>query len=102
MVLARLGQPPPPKLAAWLLSCHHADGGFSALPSGPIPDLLSTATSLHALAAMMTPLDAIAPACRRFVRGLQSPAGGFAASMADPAVDSEYTFYGLLALGHLA
>ena len=101
MVLARLGQPAPAKLASWLLSCHHAEGGFSALPAGPIPDLLSTATSLHALAAMKVPLDEIALTCREFVRGLQSPAGGFAASMADPAVDCEYTFYGLLALGHL-
>ena len=36
----------------WLLARCHPEGGFLAAPGAPIPDLLSTATALHALAGL--------------------------------------------------
>ena len=43
-----------------------------------------------------------ATAARRFVKSLALPGGGFRAGTWDDAVDVEYTFYGLGALGLLA
>ena len=102
-VLAVLGWPVPPETIAWLRARARPSGGFLAAPQAPIPDLLSTATALHALAvAGAPPLDSSAQAaCGEFVRGLQASDGGFRGHWADDACDIEYTFYGLLALGHL-
>jgi len=80
------------------------------MPRSPISDLLSTATSLHALAALNKPLvdpnagaaaSAMAQSCASFVLNLQTPSGGFAANLFDATVDCEYTFYALLSMGHL-
>lgn len=101
-VLAHLGRPLPPGMATWLLSCHQPEGGFAAFLELPMADLLSTATTIHALAAIGAPLDAVAEATGRYVQSLLTPAGGFAGSQGDPTPDVEYTFYGLLAAGHLA
>jgi len=97
-----LGEDPPAPLSSWLLSRHHQDGGFFATPAAPIPDLLSTATALHALAGMKAPLDSINEPCLDFVDSLWTSAGGFYGNWADDALDCEYTYYGLLALGHLS
>ena len=51
-VLVQLAQPVPGEVGPWLLSQTHARGGFKAMPEAPLPDLLSTATALHALAAL--------------------------------------------------
>ena len=40
----------------WLLSRCRPEGGFFASPMAPLPDLLSTATALHALDAMRVDL----------------------------------------------
>jgi prenyltransferase beta subunit len=101
-LLRSLGVDCPPALVAWLLARRHPDSGFYAVPGAPIPDLLSTATALHALACMNVPLDAFREPCLDFVRSLWSDDGAFAGSWADPTPDCEYTYYGLLALGHLA
>jgi prenyltransferase beta subunit len=90
-----------PHLKVWLLDRCHANGGFLATPSTPVPDLLSTATALHALTAMHAPLSGIQEACLDFVDSLWTNRGGFYGSWLDDTVDCEYTYYGLLALGHL-
>jgi hypothetical protein len=97
-----LGDEPPAGLSSWLLSRLHKDGGFYAAPAAPIPDLLSTATALHALAGMKTPLESVKEPCLDFVDSLWTSAGGFYGNWADDALDCEYTYYGLLALGHLS
>ncbi len=101
-LLAEVGAPVPAELAPWLLARCHARGGFCATPQTPMPDLLSTATALHALAALGTPLDGIRESCLSFVDSLWDNTGGFHGHWADDALDVEYTFYALLALGHLA
>jgi prenyltransferase beta subunit len=93
---------PDPSPAAWLLARRHPDGGFFATPGAPIPDLLSTATALHALAAVHAPIDALREACLDFLDTLWTNAGGFYGSWPDETLDCEYTYYGLLALGHLS
>jgi prenyltransferase beta subunit len=86
----------------WLLDRCHSSGGFFATPSAPVPDLLSTATALHALAAQHVPIGGIREACLDFVDSLWTNRGGFYGTWADDAPDCEYTFYALLALGHLS
>ena len=98
----RLSWPVPPKCAEWLLGCHRADGGFAAIPLAPMPDLLSTAVSLHALSGAGCDLSRIQEPCLNFVDSLWSAEGGFHGNWTDNALDCEYTYYGLLALGHLS
>jgi hypothetical protein len=97
-----LGEEFPPGLDSWLLSRRHPESGFFAVPAAPIPDLLSTATALHALACMGVPLDGLREPCLDFVNSLWNGAGAFAGSWADDTPDCEYTYYGLVALGHLS
>jgi len=100
--LRDLGQPVEASTVEWLLARQAPEGGFCAFPDAPGPDLLSTATALHGLAAAGTRLEGAArDACRRFVLSLHAPDGGFRGHPADDRADCEYTFYGLLALGHL-
>ena len=56
-LLRQLGEPPDPQLAGWLRACFHPEGGFLATPDAPMPDLLSTATALHALSSLHVNLD---------------------------------------------
>jgi hypothetical protein len=102
VTLKELGQRADGRATGWLLAQHGPEGGFRAMPAAPIPDLLSTATALHALARAGVSLDEIRQPCREFVEGLWADDGGFRGHWADDAIDCEYTFYGLLALGHLA
>ena len=97
----QLGRPLDGDPGAWLLARHHAQGGFVAAPEVPMPDLLSTATALHALAILQVPLAPIQDSCLDFIDTLWTNRGGFYGSWADDHVDCEYTYYGLLALGHL-
>lgn len=96
-----LGRPIEGDPGAWLLERYHAQGGFVAAPEVPMPDLLSTATALHALAILQVPLAAIQDSCLDFIDTLWTNKGGFYGSWADDTLDCEYTYYGLLALGHL-
>lgn len=97
----QLGQPIAGDPGAWLLARYHAQGGFVAAPEVPMPDLLSTATALHALAILPVPLGPLHDSCLDFIDTLWTNRGGFYGSWADDCVDCEYTYYGLLALGHL-
>ena len=80
----------------YLYSLQDDSGGFSATPSAPVPDLLSTATALFMLKCY-----GVAPRINpdNFIDAHWQPSGGFCATLMDENCDVEYTFYGLLALG---
>lgn len=71
-------------------------GGFSAAEASPVPDLLSTATSLFMLSCYN--IKPKYPA-RDFIEAHWLDSGGFSATLLDDGSDVEYTFYGLLSLG---
>lgn len=95
------GVPVPTELKTWLISRCTPAGGFLAFPRAPLPDLLSTAVALHALDGMQADLSGLREICLDFVDSLWSAEGGFHGHWADDDLDCEYTYYGLLALGHL-
>ena len=97
-----LGDTPESDIGAWILERAHPDGGFFATPFAPIPDLLSTATALHALAYLDTDISPIREGCLDFIDSLWVNRGAFCGSWTDDALDCEYTYYALLALGHLS
>jgi Prenyltransferase and squalene oxidase repeat len=102
-LLHQLGVPVNQSVGDWLLAQAHPDGGFLAMPQAPLPDLLSTATTLHALSCVEREVPApIRERCLDFIDTLWSAEGGFHGHWADDHLDAEYTFYGLLALGHLS
>ena len=102
LVMRHLGTAPDREVGMWLLDRCHRNGGFFASTMTPVPDLLSTATALHALAALHVPIGALVEPCLDFVDSLWTNRGGFFGTWADDAVDCEYTYYALLALGHLS
>lgn len=102
MLMARHGFPIPNTVGDWLLDQHQRQGGFLAAPMSPMPDLLSTATALHALHVLERPMGEKAAVCLEFVEALWAAEGGFRGYLEDDQADVEYTYYGLLALGHLA
>lgn len=101
-LLRYFGEPVPPELGDWLLARHRKDGGFFATPQAPIPDLLSTATALHALAGMHVDLEPVKEPCLDFIDSLWTNRGAFYGNWSEDEVDCEYTYYALLALGHLS
>lgn len=100
-LLHHVGVDVPPKALEWLLARVSPKGGFLPAPDSPVPDLLSTATALHALTAAHASIGALKDPMLDFVDSLWT-GKGFCGSWADDVVDSEYTYYGLLALGHLS
>ena len=102
-LITHLGFPVNAAVGDWLLAQTSPQGGFLAVPGAPLPDLLSTATALHALACLerRIPSD-IHERCLDFIDTLWSAEGGFHGHWADDFLDSEYTYYGLIALGHLS
>lgn len=101
-VLRNLNLPVNPQVGAWLLAQAHPQGGFLAVPGAPIPDLLSTATALHALSGLQVSFEPLRDPCLDFIDTLWTNEGAFHGNWADDHVDCEYTCYGLLALGHLS
>ena len=101
-VLHALDRPVVPAWGRWLIERCFRGGGFAAHELAPENDLLSTAVALHAveLAGVSLSEDQRRQ-CSAFVRGLQTEQGGFRGAASDVMADCEYTFYGLLALGHL-
>lgn len=95
-------QPVPEATAGWLLGSVHEQGGFAAFPGAPMPDLLSTAVALHALDGLQVPFPDHVDPCLDFIDTLWTAAGGFHGTWNDEDLDLEYTYYGLLALGHLS
>ena len=108
VTLAALGRTVDATAVDWLTAAQRPTGGWPAAVGAPTADLLSSATALHALSAAGATLgDDARAAARTFVESLIQPAGpapdaaGFRGHAADTIADCEYTFYGLLALGHL-
>lgn len=92
-----------PAVGDWILACQHREGGFLAAPGAPIPDLF---VHRHRPPRPGLPRPAIAVrgarAVPRFRGHPWSAEGGFHGHWADDLLDAEYTYYGLLALGHLS
>jgi prenyltransferase beta subunit len=87
----------------WLYACRFPQGGFRAHHQAPMPDLLSTATALHALAcAQRAPTATEVEGDLDFIDTLWTNKGAFHGHWAEDDIDVEYTYYGLLALGHLS
>jgi prenyltransferase beta subunit len=103
-ILHYLQRPIPEEALQWLADRAAPSGGFVALPLQAdlaVPDLLSTATALHALSLADISLDAIRELNLDYLDGLWNTQGGFHGHPADEALDCEYTYYGLLSLGDL-
>ncbi len=92
----------PDGVADWLFSRLHPEGGFVVAEGAVIPDLLSTATALHALDSLQADLRPVKDLCLDFIDTLWTARGGFHGTWEDDHLDVEYTYYGLLALGHLS
>ncbi len=100
--LRQWGRQIPSEASDWLIQRIHPMGGFMATPTAPIPDLLSTATALHALAGVERDLsEDQRERCLDFIDTLWTNEGAFHGHWHEDELDTEYTFYGLLALGHL-
>jgi len=100
-VLRQLGAPVPPASAAWLLARARPEGGFQATANAPIPDLLSTATALHALAGLHVPFKHLKEPTLDFLDSLWT-GRAFIGNWTEDEPDCEYTYYALLSLGHLS
>ena len=98
--LRSLDRPLPAGVGDWFLERWHPAGGFCAAPDAPLPDLLSTAVTLHALDALNAPWRDRRETVLDFLDSLWTNVGAFHGSWADDEPDAEYTFYGLVALGH--
>lgn len=101
-VLRNLSLPINRMTGDWLLARCHAQGGFLAAPDAPLPDLLSTATALHALAGLDVSFERAKEKCLDFIDTLWTNEGAFYGHWGDDDLDCEYTYYGMLALGHLS
>ncbi len=84
----------------FLKNCFEEDGGCKAVAGAKQPDLLSTAVAIHSLSVV----DKLGLIDKRptlsFIKSLYHD-GGFCAGLDETVLDCEYTYYGLLALGHL-
>ena len=94
--------PIPEETPRWILNSLHPAGGFLPFPQAPVPDLLSTAVALHALDGLQFSFAEKKDLLLDFVDSLWTATGGFHGTWDDDELDIEYTYYGLLALGHLA
>lgn len=101
-VLRNLNMPINQAVGEWLLKMASPQGGFKAAAQAPVPDLLSTATALHALAGLERDLSTIKEPTLDFIDSLWTNEGSFYGNWTEETLDCEYTFYGLLALGHLS
>lgn len=86
----------------WLRGLYYPEGGFFALEGAPMPDLLSTAVALHALSTLRVSVADFQESCLDYIDTLWTSRGSFHGNWVDEDLDVEYTYYGLLALGHLA
>ncbi len=85
----------------WLAEQQDARGGFAASKASPLPDTLSTAVALFALRVGGWEERSTYKAAAGYLRDHWLDTGGFASVINDEQSDSEYTFYGLLAMGAL-
>lgn len=100
---SHLGLPIASEDLDWLAGRCHTQGGFFAATQVPMPDLLSTATALEALGRCNRITPEIAGKTLRFLDLVwNEDHGTFRGHPLDPALDAEYLWYGLLALGRLS
>ena len=97
----QMHRPVPQQEVNWLLDRAHPAGGFRATEGAPMPDLLSTATALHALSGQKASLPHLKEPTLDFLDTLWT-GKAFCGTWADDEPDCEYTYYGLLAMGHLS
>jgi hypothetical protein len=76
-VLRNLQIPVNQSVGDWLLARCHREGGFLAAPNAPIPDLLSTATALHALAGLQVSFENVREKCFDYIDTLWTNEGSF-------------------------
>jgi hypothetical protein len=100
-LLRQMQVPVPEDAVKWLLARAHPEGGFSATEDAPIPDLLSTATALHALSGQHVSVAHVKERTLDFLDTLWT-GKAFCGNWTDDEPDCEYTYYGLLAMGHLS
>ena len=100
-LLRQMQSPIPDESIDWLLARSHSEGGFTASADITIPDLLSTATALHALSGQKVPLAQLKEPTLNFLDTLWT-GKAFCGNWADDEPDCEYTYYALLAMGHLS
>jgi squalene-hopene/tetraprenyl-beta-curcumene cyclase len=102
-LLLQLGcnRPADPRIVERLLAGYRPEGGFAADASVPVPDLVSTATTVYALTLAGADLSAIRDPLLEFVGSLWDAAGGFCGHWLDAQPDCEHTFYALLTFGCL-
>ncbi len=91
----------PQDAVRYLLARAHPEGGFVATEGAPMPDLLSTATALHALSGQHVSVAHLKNKTLDFLDTLWTGAA-FCGNWADDEPDCEYTYYALLAMGHLS
>lgn len=101
VLLAAFGEDVSPATLERLLERAAPSGGFFAVERSPVPDLLSTATALHALRTADVALDGLKEANYDFIESLWNEDGGFSGTILDSLSDCEFTYYALLALGSL-
>ena len=101
-LLRNFRAPIPTHTGDWILGLAHEQGGFKAFDGAPLPDLLSTAVGLHALDGIQVSFQNHVEPFLDFIDSLWTAAGGFHGHWNDEELDLEYTYYGLLALGHLS
>lgn len=99
VIKSQLGLPVEPELSQ-LMVFFDEEMGFRALAGAPGADLLSTAVALVALKLCGADLRMVRPACLKLLEN-NFDSGAFLAGNGDWERDSEYTFYGLMALGLL-
>ena len=94
-----LSQRAKEKAAGFFVRMQDSSGGFFAHEKAPMPDLLSTYTTLLTLKAIGESKSVDREAARKFVDSLADKNGGFKGVEVDNATDIEYTYYGLGCLG---
>ena len=100
-LLRQMQAPVPDDAVRWLLERAHPEGGFTATQGTPMPDLLSTATALHALSGQKVSFAHLRDKTLDYLDTLWT-GRAFCGNWADDEPDCEYTYYGLLAMGHLS
>jgi hypothetical protein len=87
---------------AFLDRMRFSEGGFKAVIDAPLPDLLSTATTLFTFQQWNYPVsDDFKNITLKMIEDHWAESGGFFGNQGETQPDCEYTFYALLALGAL-
>lgn len=97
-VLGALGEELAQETGEFLADMQTDNGGFQANSRIPLPDVLSTFTACVTLMDLNRLHWINHDSAANYLRSMSKPSGGFAGFELDPAMDVEYTFYGLGAL----